>query len=281
MTAAVCCLRRRLSPGPIDPRHRSLSALRPQHDCAERDRCPAGLEPFCSTDGWTKRPGGQRPRSPPSRRAIPRKANRRHSERKCASYSMTTRYTSARRCTTTEGPTGVATRLVRRDASFDSDNLDIEIDAYHDHLSRAVFQVNPAGSKADQIGIGTSCCDASWDPVWEVATHIDEDGWTAEMRIRTANCGSRTTRCRCGGSRSGGSSSGVTKGTSGLHTEKRSGRTVTVRSPVRHSRPASSAHLELLPYAVTKSSSVPGAAAIRSIDAGGRRCAPGSISRTG
>jgi hypothetical protein len=26
-------------------------------------------------------------------------------------------------------------------------------------------------------------CDASWDPVWEAATHIDEDGWTAEIRI--------------------------------------------------------------------------------------------------
>src|SRR5205814_4325584 len=49
--------------------------------------------------------------------------------------------------------------------------------------SRAFFQVNPAGSKQDQIGIGTSCCDQGWDPVWEAKTTIDAEGWTAEIRI--------------------------------------------------------------------------------------------------
>ncbi len=51
-------------------------------------------------------------------------------------------------------------------------------------LSRAFFDINPSGVKGDSyIGIGTSCCDNSWDPVWEASTHIDEDGWTAEIRI--------------------------------------------------------------------------------------------------
>ena len=81
------------------------------------------------------------------------------------------------------GPNGVMTRLVRRDASFDSDYFQIVIDGYHDHLSRAFFEVNPSGSKSDYIGIGTSCCDPSWDPIWEAATRIDPDGWTAEIRI--------------------------------------------------------------------------------------------------
>jgi hypothetical protein len=83
----------------------------------------------------------------------------------------------------TEGGKGVITRLVRRDDSFDSDFIELVIDGYHDHLSRAFFDLNPSGSKNDYIGIGTSCCDASWDPVWEAATHIDADGWTAEIRI--------------------------------------------------------------------------------------------------
>jgi uncharacterized protein DUF5916/cellulose/xylan binding protein with CBM9 domain len=83
----------------------------------------------------------------------------------------------------TDGARGVMTRLVRRDASFDSDYLQIVIDGFHDHLSRAFFEVNPSGSKSDQIGIGTSCCDDSWDPIWEAATHVDADGWTAEIRI--------------------------------------------------------------------------------------------------
>jgi len=82
-----------------------------------------------------------------------------------------------------EGAGGVMTRLVRRDASFDSDYLQLVIDGFHDHLSRAFFEVNPSGSKSDYIGIGTSCCDPSWDPIWEAATSVDKDGWSAEIRI--------------------------------------------------------------------------------------------------
>jgi hypothetical protein len=81
------------------------------------------------------------------------------------------------------GASGVTTRLVRRDGQFDSDMFELVIDGYHDHLSRAFFDLNPSGSKSDYIGIGTSCCDNSWDPVWEAATSIDSDGWTAEIRI--------------------------------------------------------------------------------------------------
>lgn len=81
------------------------------------------------------------------------------------------------------GARGVTTRLVRRDATFASDYLQLIIDSYHDHLSRAFFEVNPSGSKSDYIGIGTSCCDPSWDPIWEAVTHIDHEGWTAEIRI--------------------------------------------------------------------------------------------------
>jgi hypothetical protein len=81
------------------------------------------------------------------------------------------------------GARGVTTRLVRRDANFASDYFQLVIDSYHDHLSRAFFEVNPAGSKSDYIGIGNSCCDTSWDPIWEAATHIDSNGWTAEIRI--------------------------------------------------------------------------------------------------
>lgn len=82
-----------------------------------------------------------------------------------------------------KGRAGVKTNLVRRDDDFNSDMFEVVLDGYHDHLSRAFFDVNPSGSKADYIGIGNSCCDSGWDPVWEAATRIDDDGWTAEMRI--------------------------------------------------------------------------------------------------
>ena len=83
----------------------------------------------------------------------------------------------------TAGPTGISTRLVRRDNDFDSDFFQVVIDGYHDHLSRAFFTVNPSGSKQDQIGIGASCCDSGWDPVWQVESRINADGWVAEIRI--------------------------------------------------------------------------------------------------
>lgn len=83
----------------------------------------------------------------------------------------------------TEGPKGIRTQLSRRDAQFDSDWISIIIDGYHDHLGRALFAVNPSGSRQDMIGSGSSCCEAGWDPVWEAAAGIDDSGWSAEIRI--------------------------------------------------------------------------------------------------
>ncbi|MEW5915154.1 MAG: DUF5916 domain-containing protein [Gemmatimonadota bacterium] len=82
-----------------------------------------------------------------------------------------------------QGAAGVRTRLVRRDEDFGSDNIQIVIDGFHDHLGRAFLYVNPSGSKSDELGIGSSCCDSGWDPIWEAATTIDSLGWSAEMRI--------------------------------------------------------------------------------------------------
>ena len=91
------------------------------------------------------------------------------------------------------GARGVRSRMVRRDQQLDLDNgnnsqltsdkLTIILDPYHDHLTRAVFEVNPAGVFGDALGEGGSNLDASWDPVWEEATRVDSLGWTAELRI--------------------------------------------------------------------------------------------------
>lgn len=77
----------------------------------------------------------------------------------------------------------VRTRLGRRDTfMWDSDWLTIALDTYHDHVSAVQFGINPAGVKRDEA-IGTGNNDASWDAVWDAATSIDDDGWTAELRI--------------------------------------------------------------------------------------------------
>ncbi|MBR9990472.1 MAG: carbohydrate binding family 9 domain-containing protein [Gemmatimonadetes bacterium] len=75
------------------------------------------------------------------------------------------------------------TRLGRRDGSMAaSDWLTIILDTYHDHRTAFGFEINPSGLRRDQTR-SDSGEDDSWDPVWEAATQIDEEGWTAEIRI--------------------------------------------------------------------------------------------------
>ena len=83
----------------------------------------------------------------------------------------------------TEGAAGIRTRLVRRDASFGSDYVEIILDTFHDHLGRVDFATNPSGSKQDSYGPNGSNLDYSWDAVWDVKTQVDSLGWTAEFRI--------------------------------------------------------------------------------------------------
>ncbi len=77
----------------------------------------------------------------------------------------------------------VSTRLGRRDMPFgDSDWLTVIFDSNHDHRTAFGFEVNPSGVRRDQTRAGESE-DDSWEPVWEAATSVDEEGWTAELRI--------------------------------------------------------------------------------------------------
>jgi hypothetical protein len=77
----------------------------------------------------------------------------------------------------------VTTRLGRRDGGMAaSDWLTLIFDSYHDHRTAFGFEVNPSGVRRDQSR-SESAEDDSWDPVWEVVTRIDDDGWTAEIRI--------------------------------------------------------------------------------------------------
>lgn len=77
----------------------------------------------------------------------------------------------------------VAKRLGRRDSFLnDSDWFYVMLDSYHGHQTAYQFSVNPSGVKRDEITSG-GMGDSSWDAVWDVATSIDDDGWTAELRI--------------------------------------------------------------------------------------------------
>ena len=84
----------------------------------------------------------------------------------------------------------VTTRLARRDAIVaDSDLLIVVIDSYHDHQTAYRFETNPSGMKRDLAVSGAGRAygrgggGSAWDPVWDVATSITDEGWFVEMRI--------------------------------------------------------------------------------------------------
>jgi len=80
-------------------------------------------------------------------------------------------------------PGNVERRMSRRD-DFDGDWVGIEIDSYFDQRTAFAFSVNAAGVKADKVLSNDGQNeDPNWDPIWYVKTGIDEQGWTAELRI--------------------------------------------------------------------------------------------------
>ncbi|HEY9226717.1 MAG TPA: carbohydrate binding family 9 domain-containing protein, partial [Gemmatimonadaceae bacterium] len=81
-------------------------------------------------------------------------------------------------------PAGIRSQLARRDAFTEADRFEVALDSYHDHNTSFVFGVNPSGTKSDRVvGSDGFSSDDGWDPVWQATTHIDEDGWTVELRI--------------------------------------------------------------------------------------------------
>lgn len=83
-------------------------------------------------------------------------------------------------------PDSIFTRLVRRDFVWGdpSDGALIYIDSYRDKRNGYFFYVSAAGTLADGLlENDEKQTDISWDAVWEGVSHIDNDGWSVEMRI--------------------------------------------------------------------------------------------------
>ena len=77
----------------------------------------------------------------------------------------------------------IVKRKTRRD-ELDGDRIEMQFDSYHDQKTAFVFQVNAAGSKGDGVlSDDKKELDLSWDPVWEVATSVQNDCWIVEVRI--------------------------------------------------------------------------------------------------
>jgi len=73
--------------------------------------------------------------------------------------------------------------LARRDW-FPGDWVEVNIDSYYDQRTAYSFTLSLSGTRGDEyISEDGNNWDSSWDPVWEGATAVDEEGWTAETRI--------------------------------------------------------------------------------------------------
>ncbi len=80
-------------------------------------------------------------------------------------------------------PDSIVTRIGRRDDNFNSDLFEVIIDSYNDKRTGFSFQINPSGAIRDETYYNDSWTDLSWDGIWEGKTSIDDEGWTAELRI--------------------------------------------------------------------------------------------------
>jgi hypothetical protein len=80
-------------------------------------------------------------------------------------------------------PAKIGNVLARRD-NFPGDWVEINIDSYHDHRTAFSFTASVSGTQGDEfVSEDGNNWDSNWDPVWEHRTRIDDQGWTAEVRI--------------------------------------------------------------------------------------------------
>lgn len=62
------------------------------------------------------------------------------------------------------------------------DRFETHLDTFHDQRNSYFFQSNVNGIRRDALMTNTRFID-DWDGIWYVATHIDNQGWTAEFAI--------------------------------------------------------------------------------------------------
>ncbi len=80
-------------------------------------------------------------------------------------------------------PSSIVKRMGRRD-SFAGDWVELNIDSYGDDRTGFSFTASASGVKGDEfISNNGNNWDTSWNPIWYLDTQIDDEGWTAEIKI--------------------------------------------------------------------------------------------------
>ena len=80
-------------------------------------------------------------------------------------------------------PDKIVKRMSRRDG-FEGDWIELNLDSYNDQRTAFSFTGSVSGVKGDEyITNNGNNWDDSWNPIWNLKTNIDAEGWTAEFRI--------------------------------------------------------------------------------------------------
>ena len=82
-----------------------------------------------------------------------------------------------------DAPRAIARQLVRRDEGGQFDYLELSLDPDLDLRTGYLFQISAAGVQGDAYLFEDVRDDRSWNAVWESAVQVDDQGWTAELRI--------------------------------------------------------------------------------------------------
>ncbi len=77
----------------------------------------------------------------------------------------------------------VSRQLARRDEQGPFDFFDVSLSPNRDGLTGYRFRVSAAGVQSDAYLFDDTRDDPAWDAVWQSAVTVDEEGWTAEIRI--------------------------------------------------------------------------------------------------
>lgn len=82
-----------------------------------------------------------------------------------------------------DDPRKVNSILARRDW-FPGDWIEVNIDSRRDKRTAYSFTLSLSGTRGDEyVSENGNNWNGNWDPVWQCATQVDEQGWTAESRI--------------------------------------------------------------------------------------------------
>jgi len=84
-------------------------------------------------------------------------------------------------------PDRIALHTMQRDIDdpFGDDFLAFVFDTFGDNHTGYLFEIHATGSVSDGLVSGPGVLSTDWDGIWDARTRIDDEGWTAEIRIPT------------------------------------------------------------------------------------------------